>query len=71
MVIVKLKSEGDKKKILINKGKLKEIWIEEDQTFKERKIRLRLRQLAGVEERRGERVKIGYSKLWIGNEAWF
>lgn len=45
MVIVKLNSEGDKKKILTNKDKLKgkEIWIEEDQTFKERKIRWRLR----------------------------
>lgn len=53
MVIVRLKSEEDKKKILENERKLKgkEIWIEEDQTFKERKMKWRLRQLAGEEKR--------------------
>lgn len=57
MVIVKLKSEESRRKILENKRKLrgKEIWIEEDQTFKERKMKWKLRQIAGEEERRGER----------------
>lgn len=72
MVIVKLKSEESRRRILENKRKLrgKEIWIEEDQTFKERKMKWKLRQIAGEEERRGERVRIGYGKLWIGSEVW-
>lgn len=72
MVIVKVKSEESRRKILENKGKLrgKEVWIEEDQTFKERKMKWKLRRIAGEEERRGERVRIGYGKLWIGGKAW-
>lgn len=41
MMIVKLKSEESKKKVLENKSKLtgKKMWIEKDQTFKKRKIK--------------------------------
>lgn len=72
MVIVKLKLEESRRKILENKRKLrgKEIWIEKDQIFKEREMKWKLRQIAGEEKRRGKRVRIGYGKLWIGGEAW-
>lgn len=71
MVIVKLKTEESRRKILENKKKVrgKEIWIE-DQIFKEREMKWKLRQIAGEEERRGKRVRIGYGKLWIGGKAW-
>lgn len=71
MVIVKVKSDESRRKILENKRKLrgKEVWIEKDQTFKERKMKWKLRQIAGEEERREERVRIGYGKLWTGDEA--
>lgn len=41
MVIVKLRKEDSKRRILENNGKLKgrEVWIEEDLTFRERKIK--------------------------------
>lgn len=73
MVLVRLKTEEDKRKILENKRKIKkkEIWIEEDLTFGERKMKWKLRQIMEEEERKGEKVKVGYGKIWIGNELWF
>lgn len=52
MVLVKLESEEERKKILENKRKLKgkEIRIEEDLTFRERKMKWRLRQIAEDEK---------------------
>ncbi|KMQ84813.1 hypothetical protein RF55_17072 [Lasius niger] len=73
MVLVKLESEEDRKNILENKRKLKgkEIRIEKDLTFREIKMKWRLRQIAEEEKRKGERVRVGYGKVWIGNEIWF
>lgn len=41
MVIVKIITEENRRKILENKKKLrkKDVWLEEDQTFKERKMK--------------------------------
>lgn len=57
MVIVKLKSEESRRKILKNKRKLrgKEIWIEEDQIFKEMEIKANSRR-RGKKRREGERI---------------
>lgn len=57
MVIVKLKSEESRRKILENKRKLrgKEIWIEEDQIFKEMEIKANSRR-RGKKRREGERI---------------
>lgn len=55
MLIVKVRSEENKRKILENKRKLKggSIWIEEDLSFKERKMKWNLRRVAEEERRRG------------------
>ncbi|EZA51537.1 hypothetical protein X777_09784 [Ooceraea biroi] len=73
MAIIKIRTEENRKKILENKRKLRgrKIWIEEDQTFNERKIKWKLRQIAGEEERTGKKVKLGYGKIWIEGKWWF
>lgn len=57
LVVVKLKSEEARKKILENKSRLKgrEIWIEEDQTFREWKIKWKLKRIAEEEVRKGKK----------------
>lgn len=59
MMIITLKTEKMKRKILKNKRRLrgKEVWIEEDLTFRERKIKWNLRQIAMREEREGNIVR--------------
>lgn len=39
--------------------------MKEDQTFRERKISWKLRQIAEEEGRRGRKVNVGYGKIWI------
>lgn len=53
------------------KGKLKgkNIWIEEDQTFKERRIKWNLRRIAEEERREGRKIRLGYGK--IEDRWWF
>lgn len=60
MFIVKLKDEEMKRGILRCKSKLKgkNIWIEEDQTFKERRIKWNLRRIAEEERREGRRIRL-------------
>lgn len=55
------------------KGKLKRknIWIKEDQTFKERRIKWNLRRIAKEERREGRRIRLGYGKIWIEDRWWF
>lgn len=69
MLIVKVRSEENKRKILENKRKLKggSIWIEEDLSFKERKMRWNLRRVAEEERRRGRTVRMGNGRIWIEN----
>jgi len=43
--------------------------IMEDWTWKERKMRWRLEEIARREERRGRRVRIGYGRLWIDEQC--
>lgn len=52
MVIVKVKSEECRKKVPENKKKLRgrKVWIEEDLTFQERKMKFKLRKIAEEEE---------------------
>jgi len=52
IVIVKVGSEKEKKGIMQSKWRLKgeEMWIEEDLTWEERRVRLRVRQIAIGEE---------------------
>lgn len=73
MLIVKVRSEENKRKILENKRKLKgrNVWIEEDLTFKERKMRWNLRKVAEEERRKGRTVRMGNGRIWVENAWWF
>jgi len=72
MVLVRLKSEVQRGEIMKRKRELKgrKERIMEDWTWKERKIRWRLEEIARREERRGRRVRIGYGRLWIDEQCW-
>lgn len=69
MVIVSMKTEENKRKIIENKRKLKEkeIWIEEDRTFKERKMQWKLRKVEEEEKRRKDKMV----KLWENLDRWY
>lgn len=71
LVTVKVRSKENKRKIRENKGKLKgrDIWIEEDLTFRARKIRWILRRFA--EEKRKKALRVGYGKVWLEGIWWF
>lgn len=73
MVVVKLGSEGEKKEVMEKKKMLKgrKIWIEEDLTWEERRVRWRLREIAREEERRGRKVWVGQDKIKIEGEWWW
>lgn len=73
MVIVRLGSEEEKRRVMKGKKKLKggKIWIMEDLTWKERRTKWRLRELARAEEGKGNRVWIGSEKISINGQWWF
>ena len=72
-VLVKLLKMEDKKLIMKNKKKLKDlnefIFIDDDLTKDERDIQKRVREVAKKERKLGKRVKIGLKKLNI-NGKW-
>lgn len=72
MIVVKLGSEEQKREVMRNKRKLKgrREKIMEDWTWKERRMRWKLEELAKNEERRGRRVWIGYGRIRIGEKWW-
>lgn len=68
---MKLESEM-KRKIMRNKWKLRgeEVWIEEDLTWEERRLRWKMRQFAIKKEKRGKKVRIGERGMWIEGVWW-
>jgi len=72
IVIVKVGSEEEKKGIMQSKRKLRgeEVWIEEDLTWEERRVRWKIRQIAIMEETREKRVRIGQGGLWVEGKWW-
>jgi len=70
--IVRVENEDEKAKIMQNKWKLKggELWIEDDLTWEERRIKWKLTQIARIEEAKGRRVRIGRGRLWIEGMWW-
>ena len=61
MILVEVSSEAERKLILENKkkGNKHDFWIEKDLTWKERKTKWKLNQIARREEAKGRRVWIG------------
>lgn len=55
----------------IGKLKGKDIWIKEDQTFKERKMRWKIKNMAEEERRKGKRVRHGYGRIWKEDKWWY
>ncbi|XP_046605019.1 uncharacterized protein LOC124297751 [Neodiprion virginianus] len=43
---------------------------DEDLTWAERRMKWKLREIAAIKERRGNRVRIGYAKIWIEGKMW-
>lgn len=72
LLIVKVGSEEEKRRVMQNKWKLKggDIWIEEDLTWEERKIKWMIRRVAWKEEAEGRRVRVGQGKVWIEGVWW-
>jgi hypothetical protein len=74
MMLAKRESWEHKKKIMLNKSKLKErkgerMYIDDDLTNEEGKQK-KLREVDREERDRGKRVKVGYKKIQINGE-WF
>jgi len=72
MVIVKMATKEAKREVMVNKWRLKgkEIWIEEDLTWEERRINWRARRVALERGGKGNSVRIGQGGAWIGGEWW-
>ena len=72
MVLVRMRNEEQREEIMKRKRELKgrKERILEDWTWKERKMRWKLEEIARGEERRGKRVRIGYGRLWIDEQCW-
>lgn len=75
IVLVKLSTWEDKKKIMTNKNKLsksgvKNVYIEDDMTKEERSIQYELRKVAKEMKSKKKIVKMGYQKIFINGEKY-
>lgn len=72
MVMVKLGNKEQKREVMGSKNKLKgrKEKIIEDWTWKERKMRWKLEEIARYEERKRNKVWIGYGKIRVGKQWW-
>lgn len=69
-VIASLGSWDQKREVMSRKRELSQgIWIEDDLTKKERGIQMKLREKAREEREKGNKVKVGYMKLFIGDKV--
>ncbi|XP_046602569.1 vicilin-like seed storage protein At2g18540 [Neodiprion lecontei] len=70
--IARLGNREQKRQVMGRKSLLKgrEERIDEDLTWAERRMKWKLREIAAIEERRGNRVRIGYAKIWIEGKMW-
>lgn len=71
IILMKLRNEEQKKEVWANKNKLRgrKERIGEDLTWRERKMRWRLEEIASEEVRKGNRVRRGYRRF-ILNGQW-
>lgn len=73
--LVRFKSYSDKKKVMMNKNKLRQkteerFFINDDLSRKDRDIQKHIRIKAKEARELGNVTKIGYRKLFIGSEEW-
>lgn len=62
-----------KREVMRSKGKLRgrKERIEDDLTWKERKMQWRIREMGEEEEGKGKRVRVSYGKIAIDGKMWF
>ncbi|KYM96706.1 hypothetical protein ALC62_12627, partial [Cyphomyrmex costatus] len=67
MAVVKLCSKEAKREVMMKKNKLKGRIerIEDDWTWKERKMQFNLRRIAEEMEKCGKRTRVAYGRIWI------
>jgi predicted RNase H-like nuclease (RuvC/YqgF family) len=73
--LIELEKEEDKENIMKNKYKLKykendKIYINNDETKKERERGRQIRKMAKEEKNKGKEVKTGYNKVTIEGKVW-
>lgn len=70
VVIAILDNWKQKREVMSKKKELRQgIWIEDDLTMEERRVQNKLRERAREERAKGNKVKIGYRKLFIGDKV--
>lgn len=71
-ILMKLHNEEQRKEVWTNKNRLRgrKEKIEEDLIWGERKMRWRLEEIAGEEEKKENRVRRGYGRLNINGQWW-
>lgn len=70
-IIASLGSWDQKREVMNRKRELTQgIWIEDDLTKEERGIQMKLRERAREEREKGNKVKVGYMKLFIGDRVF-
>ncbi|XP_053989896.1 uncharacterized protein LOC128882336 [Hylaeus volcanicus] len=69
-LMVKMEGVEGKRKVMMARRKLKgrPERIEDDRTEEERRARWKIKREAERERREGQRVQIGYMKMWVNNE---
>ncbi|KAK9707675.1 hypothetical protein QE152_g27719 [Popillia japonica] len=70
-----MESAADKSKVMQNKSKLKgregdKVFINDDLSKQDRDIQKIIRARAQQERKDGKRIKIGFRKLYLGDEEW-
>lgn len=75
MYVIKMESAEDKKEIMQNKAKLKQmedtkVYINDDLTKYERTKEKLIRLKALEEKEKGKNVKVGYNKLIVDGKVW-
>lgn len=67
IVVAELGNWQQKRKVMVKKKSLvREIWVEDDLTRKEREIQQRLRERARAEKEKGDQtVRVGYHKIFL------
>ncbi|XP_011869150.1 PREDICTED: protein PXR1-like [Vollenhovia emeryi] len=71
IVMVRFAS-GEKIEVMKGKKNLKERneWIRDDLTEKERRVEWKIRREAEGKRREGQRVRVGYMKMWVEGKLW-
>ncbi|XP_018307231.1 trichohyalin-like [Mycetomoellerius zeteki] len=70
-VVAEISSWGQKREIMVKKKELKSgIFIDDDLTRKEREIQKYLREKATEENRKGNKTRVGYRKIFL-KDRWY